>query len=102
VIGAGAARSASPSAWQPLCRGLADYAGLVTDYRNQGKSLPETVNETFALIGVTTDRAVATEIAQQVYATPAWGRMQEISAIFAKCISPLPRRSPPGTTKSPI
>ncbi len=87
VTAPGGARAQSTS-WHRLCRGLSEFAGRVTDYRNQGRSLQEAVGVAFPELRVTTDHVVASEIAQQVFATPGLGREQEIATIFTKCMTP--------------
>lgn len=79
---------ADPPSWRHLCRELGEFAGLLTDYRNQGKNLQQAVAAALPKLRVTADRVVAAEVARQVYATPRLNRDQEVAAIFTKCITP--------------
>lgn len=88
------AARAEPASWRHLCQGLGDFAGLVADYRNQGKTLQQAVAAAFPELHVMPDRVVATEVARQVYATPNLNRDQEVAAIFTKCVTPTGGEAP--------
>ena len=88
MIAAPRAVRADPTSWRHLCQGLGEFAGLLTDYRNHGKTLQQAVTAAFPELRVMPDRVVAAEVARQVYATPGLDRDQEVAAIFTKCITP--------------
>ena len=88
VMAAPQAARADSVSWQHLCQGLGDFAGLVTDYRNQGKTLRQAVAAALPELRVTANRVVAPDVARQVYATPGLNRDQEVAAIFTKCVAP--------------
>ena len=79
--------------WQHLCQGLGEFAEVLTDYRNQGTPLQDAVTAALPDLRVMPDRTIATEIAQQVYATPGLDRNQEAAAIFTKCLTPAGREA---------
>lgn len=86
---------AETASWHSLCRELGDFAGLLTDYRNQGRNLHDAISVAFPTLHVTTDHVVASEVAEQVYATPGLDREQETAAIFTKCMTPAADQSRP-------
>ncbi len=88
LAAAPSAGHAEPTSWRHLCQGLGEFAGLVTDYRSQGRSLQQAVAAAFPELHAISDRVVAAEVARQVYATPGLNRDQEVAAIFTKCITP--------------
>lgn len=89
---------ADPMSWRQLCQGVGEFAGLLTDYRNQGKTMRQAVAAAFPGLRVTPDRVVAAEVARQVYATPGLNRTQEIAAIFTRCLAPPEGGTPPEQT----
>lgn len=80
---------AEPASWPLLCSRLSDLAGVLTDRRDRGEALDSAVSAEMPQLRIIQDRAVAVEIAQQVYATPSLDRNQEAEAIYAKCVTPL-------------
>ncbi|MDQ2805261.1 MAG: hypothetical protein M3Y41_22255, partial [Pseudomonadota bacterium] len=83
---------ADPVPWEQVCSAAGNLAGLLAVFRNQGKSAPDAIQAAIARFrdgpGEIRDRAVAAEIARQVYETPALTSAQESASIKAKCLTP--------------
>ena len=99
AAGVPASVHAEPIPWPHLCNALSDFAKRLTDYRNEGASLQEATTAALPTLRILPDRAMATEIARQVFATPDLSREQEADVIYTKCISLAENPSP--STRQP-
>ncbi len=89
---AAAPARAAPITWDRLCSAVGDFAGLLAVHRNEGTPASVAIAITRGLFSdgppELLDRAVTSEIARQVYATPTLTPEQETASLKGKCLTP--------------